>query len=548
MHRPTRRTALSVPALLGAAAAYNPGDAIAEQRLRRRSAGRIAVTQPVVRTRQGFARGFTDTGVNVFRGIPYAAPPTGALRFQPPAQPPSWEGERDFLAYGMQCPVGPPDAPQTSGSQQDAFLLYRGWTPHRSSEDCLVLNVWAPQGEGRRPVLVYMHGGGLFAGSGNDLLAYDGANLARSGDAVVVTHNHRLNIFGYLDLSTFGGQWSNSVNLGLQDIVAVLEWVRDNIAAFGGDPDNVTIFGQSGGGFKVQGLMRMPSARGLFHKAIVQSGVLWNTSSITPDLSRSNTEEVLRQLHITGGSLESLQTLTLGQLGQAAVAGSILRWSVVCDGAVVSEPLDVRVPSSISHGIPLLVGSNLAELSNAVDQPEAGHFSESDLLRAASRDAGAAAQEIVAAYREEYPNLPPYELWCAMRAAQVRDASFALADTKYAADGQVWQYLFNWRTPMLGGTPGCFHSAEIAFVFDNADLCVNQTGGGQEALDLATRVSRAWIAFARSGNPNHAGLPRWPRFDASHPVMVFDDVCRVRCDPEALGRTLIRQSSPDRAP
>lgn len=546
MQRPTRRGALSVPLMLGAAAGCASSDVVAQPRRSARSPRQVAARQPVVRTRQGCARGFTDDGINVFRGIPYAAPPIGPLRFQPPAAAASWDGERDFLNYGMQCPVGPPDAPQTAGTQQDAFLLYRNWTPHRSSEDCLVLNVWAPQGEGRRPVMVYMHGGGLFAGSGNDLLAYDGTNLARNGDAVVVTHNHRLNIFGYFDLSAFGGRWSNSVNLGLQDIVAVLAWVRDNISAFGGDPDNVTIFGQSGGGFKVQGLMRMPSARGLFHKAIVQSGVLWNTASITPEVSRENTDELLRELGLSHDTLESLQTLTLGQLGQAAAARSIMRWSIVCDGAVVTEPLDARVPSSISSCVPLLIGSNLAELSNAVDRPEAMRFMEGDLLEAVSRTNGAAAPEIVAAYRADYPNLPPYELLCAIQTAQVRDASFTFADTKYASDGKAWQYLFNWRTPMLEGAPGCFHSAEIAFVFDNAGLCVNQTGGGQEALDLAARVSGAWIAFARHGDPNHSDLPRWPRFDASHPVMVFDDVCHIRRDPEALGRALLRQSAQGR--
>lgn len=540
---PTRRGALGASLAIGAAASCGPSDAAAQSRRRRRQEGQIAASQSVVRTRQGLARGFTDEGVNVFRGIPYAAPPTGPLRFQPPAPPPDWEGERDFLVYGMQCPVGPPGSPASPPAQQDAFLLYRNWTPHQSSEDCLVLNVWAPQGAGRRPVMVYMHGGGLFAGSGNDLLAYDGTNLARAGDVVVVTHNHRLNIFGYLDLSGFGGRWRNSVNLGLQDIVAALEWVRDNIADFGGDPDNVTIFGQSGGGFKVQGLMRMPSARGLFHKAIVQSGALWNTTSITPAVARAHTEDVLRQIGIGAGALDRLETLSLGQLGEAVTLESLMRWSIVADGAIVAEPIDTRQASTISRGVPLLVGSNLAEFATAVDRPEARRFTEDDLLAALSSTSGDAASQIVAAYRAEYPDLPPYELLCAIRTAQVRDASFTLADTKYAADGLAWQYLFSWRTPVLEGTPGCFHSAEIAFVFDNAGLCVNQTGGGREALDLASRMSRAWVAFARHGDPSHSGLPRWPRFDASRPTMVFDDACRVRHDPEALGRDLLRRAS-----
>ena len=194
--------------------------------------------QPVVEIASGRLRGTESGGVRNFKGIPYAASTAGENRFMPPQSLTPWKGFRDALVYGGQCPyvLGvQSNQPMTRFKPEDAFLLYRNYTPHTSSEDCLLLNVWAPNGPGRRPVMVYMHGGGYVAGSGNDLLAYDGENLARRGDVVVVTHNHRLNIFGYLDLSSFGGRWAQSVNLGMQDIVAVLQWVRDNISAFGGD-------------------------------------------------------------------------------------------------------------------------------------------------------------------------------------------------------------------------------------------------------------------------------------------------------------------------
>jgi para-nitrobenzyl esterase len=186
-----------------------------------------------------------------------------------------------------------------------------------------------------------------------------------------------------------------------------------------------------------------------------------------------------------------------------------------------------------------MVGSNLAELQNAVDKPEAASYTEQALLADMTRQYADRAGAIVAAYRREYPGLPAYELRCVISTAGVRDASFALTDSKFAVDGKAWQYLFTWRTPMLGGTPGCFHCAEIAFVFNNADLCDQQTGGGLEALRLAERMSDAWIAFARHGQPGHAGLPAWPAFDKTHPTMVFDNACRLARDPEAAGRALL---------
>jgi len=539
-----RRQALGVSAAVASGFILDdmPPAAAAPIRSTRQPSGRVSPTQPVALTKSGLVRGFTGNGVDVFRGIPYGASTAGANRFLPPQPPQPWQGVRDTLVYGQMCPWTPGDTPEQLDpfTQQDSFLLYRNWTPHILGEDCLRLNVWRPSGNGRRPVMVFMHGGGLASGSGNEILAYDGENLARNGDVVVVTHNHRLNIFGYLDLSSFGGKWKNSVNLGMQDIVAVLLWVRDNIERFGGDPGNVTIFGQSGGGHKVQCLMFMPSAKGLFHKAIIQSGLfLGYGTSIPPDEARSLSLAVLGDVGIGAQSLDGLSSLSAVQLSRAALKRD---WKVVTDGTLVPSQTGYKDLPAAAQGIPLIVGTNLNEIPNPSDNPEPETFGDIELSADVTKRYGDAASAIIAAYRAEYPGLRPYEIKCAIDAYRARSPAFTMADSKYAMDGKSWHYLFAWRTPMLGGTIGCFHAAELAFVFDNAGLCVNQTGGGPDALGVGASMSGAWVAFAHKGDPNHTALPNWPAFDNRHPTMIFDSHCVVKNDPEKTGRALVEQA------
>jgi para-nitrobenzyl esterase len=522
-------------------------------------------TATVAETNAGKIRGFKRNGVNIFKGVPYGASTAGARRFMPPVRPEPWTGIRNALQYGRICPYQDSAHFDTNGknlanSDEDAFVLHRGAAATVPGEDCLRLNLWTQEinGSHKRPVMVYMHGGGFSAGSGHDLLSYDGESLARNHDVVVVTHNHRLNVYGFLNLANLGGgEYASSANVGMLDLVAVLEWVRDNVATFGGDPGSVTIFGQSGGGGKVVALMAMPAAKGLFHRAIVQSGPF--LKSLSPDYSGRLAELVVAELSLSKSRVGELQQIPVDRLSGAAAEAmkkmprpksSFRRvygeydWGPTVDGLILPRhPFDPEAPQ-ISADVPLLTGTNLHEGVSGLDRAEADAMRVEEFNRLVKEEFDDGSQKIIDAYRRDYPKATPFDLYAIIAAASFRRPAFEQGIRKAAlGSAPAYSYIYSWRTPVLDNRPGSFHACEIAFAFDNAEICDHYSGGTPEAFVLSKQISTAWVSFARTGNPNHDGLPHWPTYTAEHrATMYFDTPCEVRNDPEGEGLRLMAQS------
>jgi para-nitrobenzyl esterase len=505
----------------------------------------------VVETGSGRVRGYSRTGIFTFKGIPYAGPTGGANRFMPPAPVKPWTGVRSSMQYGEVSPQ-----PPRAGWKNDEEAFMFDWDDGVPGENCLRVNVWTPGIDAsKRPVMVWLHGGGYVAGSGQELLAYDGESLARSGGVVVVSLNHRLGALGYFDLTHVGGEaFQSAGNVGMLDIVAALEWVRDNIAQFGGDPGRVTIWGQSGGGGKVATLMAMPSAHGLFHRAIVESGSLLRVRS--PESAARLTEEVLKELELDATRLAELQYLPYAQLVAAGEkvlarqprglpdfrrAADRLGWGPVLDGRVVPQhPFDPVGPA-ISANVPMIVGTNLNEFVTNINHPDGEAMTEEEMLSQVRGVYGARAEQVVAVFRERTPRAKPFDIWSHIATAPVRAAAIEQCTRKAAQNGApAYLYWFAWQTPVLDGRPRAFHCAELPFVFNNAERCETMTGGGPEAIALAQRMSDAWVRFARTGDPNGANLPHWPPFNARQvPTMIFDNRCEALDGPDAHEQAVI---------
>jgi len=499
-------------------------------------------------TRYGRVAGFVHEDIFAFKGMPYGDTTAGPNRFMPPQPPKAWSGLRSSRSFG---PVAPQDKGTGRLNDEEAFLFQ--WNDSVEGEDCLRINVWTPgiADGAKRPVMVWLHGGGFAAGSGNDLPAFDGHNLAKRGDVVVVTLNHRLNLLGFLDLSAYGPDYAQSGNVGMLDIVAALQWVRDEIANFGGDPDCVTIFGQSGGGAKVTTLMGMPSARGLFHRAIVQSGSF--RLSNTQESSRRLGELMLQELGVSTSDLARLQAIPYADLRRASEAvfarenepmgpvfdtrrlASNLGFGPVLDGDVLPmSPFGPDAPA-MTADVPMMIGSTLNEFASGINHPEYELMTLDELgTRLAGMFPGR-ADTVLAAFRSRTPDASPFDLWSRIASARVRMGAIEQASSKAAQRrAPAFLYWFTWQTPVLDGRPRAFHCAELPFVFANAQICENMTGGGPRAMALEASVADAWIAFARNGNPNHAGLPSWrPYTDASQATMLLDDTCQLA---EAIDR------------
>jgi para-nitrobenzyl esterase len=503
-----------------------------------------ASSKSVVETTAGKVRGYSARGILTFKGIPYAGSTAGPNRFMAPTKPKPWSGVRSSMYYGQVCPQG---ARNGWRNDEEAFMFE--WDDGQPGEDHLRVNVWTPAADNRkRPVMVWLHGGGFSAGSGQELKAYDGESIARRGDVVLVSLNHRLNIFGYLNLSKYGQEYASSANAGMLDLVASLEWVRDNIANFGGDPGNVMIFGQSGGGSKVSTLMAMPAAKGLFHKAAIESGSSLRQS--TPEDSEKLAAATLELLGLSPSQVSKLRDVPFEKL--AEIQGEALRkafprtlipgggggWRPTPDGRILpSQPFDPVAPG-ISAGIPLLVGSVLNEQTHGINHPEYEDMTKDEVLRRARERFNDRAEAVIAAYQKLYPKAKPFDVLSVAFAAQSRQNCVTQAERQVALGGApVYTFWFTWQTPVLDGRPRAFHCSELPFVFNNTDRAAAMTGGGPEARELGGRMSDAWIAFARKGDPNHSGLPKWPAFTSKDgAVMVFDNKCEVRMNPDGEAR------------
>ncbi len=515
---------------------------------------RVSTDTPVVETTAGQVRGFRREGIHTLLGVPYGAPVGGSARFRAPSSPQPWSGVRSAVAYGPACPQAP--RAELAASElaliEESFLL--GFSDAPQSEDCLRLNIWSPGLDGhRRPVMVWLHGGHFATGSGHEQAAFDGTALSARGDVVVVSLNHRLNVLGHLNLEPFGEIYRGSCNAGMLDIVLALEWIRDNIASFGGDPGCVTLFGQSGGGAKVTTLMAMPAAAGLFHRAIVQSNCALRQMDV--DMSLRLTGAVLDELGLTAtqvGRLHDLPYAALSRAERAAIArlcpplnparrNTRVRWEPVVDGHVLPRHAFAPDGPGISAHVPLLVGTTLNEFHHGIGNPDVEATTEAEVRASFATAFGETANDVYDLFRHRHPDASPFDLMSRAYSSTIRECAVLQARRKAAQGaGKAWLYWFQWQTPMLDGRPRAYHNAELPFVFANADRCATATGGGSEALALARKVSDAWIAFARTGDPNHPGLPHWPHFsDDGVSTMILDTVCRAERDPDGPERALV---------
>ncbi len=503
----------------------------------------------VAKTQYGKVRGFLDDDVFTFKGVPYGQNTGGANRWLPAKAPKRWDGEYPALVYGGNCPQRLHDFTAI----EQSFLF--DWDDGYLSEDMLKLNIWTPSLSGSRPVMVYFHGGGFSFGSAYELPSHEGAQMARHHDVVQVSVNHRLNILGFFDLSEIGGAaYADSVNVGMTDLVAALQWIRENIANFGGDPNKVMIYGQSGGGSKVTTLMGMPSAVGLFHRASVQSGGGGNPPRA--EQSREFAKQTMVELGLGPNDIGALQQMDWTKLNNAANAAAAkinpaaprnlglgsppsatprVGNGPTMDGRIIPVRSFYEAAPEISKNVPMLIGSVSEEGNRMSSNPTEAQWQAT----VAGVVGEAKATALIAAMKKAHPEKSIRTLSYGVSGLLVRNNVTRMAKLKHDQKGApVFAYYFTWQSPMLEDA-GAWHTAELAFCFDNTKRCRQGTGDTREAQALAKKMATAWANFARTGNPSQRGLT-WTPFKPEHcPTMVFDNKCRMVDDPEGEARKIL---------
>jgi para-nitrobenzyl esterase len=484
------------------------------------------VAAPVAGTRSGKVRGYTDRDIRVFKGLPYGR----AARFQPPQPGPRWSAVRDGSRYG-------PASPQPRAEEP-------------VSEECLFLNVWTPGLDAaRRPVMVYIHGGAYSRGSGSSPL-YDGVSLCRRGNVVVVTINHRLSAFGYLYLARLGTDPGlvDSGNAGMLDLVLALQWVRDNIATFGGDPQRVMLFGQSGGGAKIATLMAMPAAKGLFHRAATMSGQQLTASG--PFNATQRAHALLDALRLEPEQIDALRTMPHERIVDALDTtdpiigrGSLYFGPVLDERTLQRHPFYPDAPPLSAH-IPMIIGNTRDETRSliGVSDPTAFSLSWDDLpyRLAAELRVDVSPEIVVAEYRRIYPRYSPSDVFfAATTASRSWRAAVVEAELRAQQGSPAYVYQLDWKSPQDGGKWGAPHTLDIPLAFDNPDKQGSITGTDERARRMAERMAECFIAFAHKGDPNHAGIPAWSPYDLSRrQTLIFDDDTRMEDDPRGAERRL----------
>jgi para-nitrobenzyl esterase len=502
-----------------------------------------SIGKNIVETDSGKVAGYESGGIVTFKGVPYGASTAGKNRFAPPQKPVPWAGVRSAWHWGW---VAPQNLNSSWGGRRagwghdDEAMMFQ-WTDGNPSEECLNLNVWTPALDNKkRPVMFWIHGGGFVNGSSNEQACYDGENLSRRGDVVVVSVNHRLGPLGFMNLAEYGEQYADSGNVGVLDLLAALKWVRLNIGNFGGDPGTVMIFGQSGGGGKVSTLMGMPGAKGLFHRATIESSGT-PIHQLTTDISAKTTAMMLKDLGIDKSSLSKLHDLRFEDIIEASVrvgkaAGStgtpgIGGWGPVIDGRnLLRHVWDPAAPEP-SATVPLMVGSVLNEQGNSVQMGDpALEEMPMDEVRRRLLKQFPKGDAVIEAIQKAHSIRKPFDIFSLAQGLPRRVDAIKMAGLKAEqAKAPAYVYKFAWQSPMVDGRARAYHCSEIPFAFFNSERASSMTGGGPGPMALAEKVSDAWINFARKGDPNHAGLPAWAPFQKdARPTMVFDTQCELK--------------------